>query len=124
MQRAYPDRTSGFTMRAFLAVLVFVVFLAAVLMRLVPVYLEYFGVKSSLERLSTEQGLTKASTRRIKDRLLRQFDINNIENVGRDDIEVVKEGGRRTVVVEYEVRRPLLANIDMVVHFREQAVLP
>ena len=111
-------------MRSFLGILVVFAFLAAILMRLVPVYIEYFNVKSSLERLATEQGLGKASGRQLKDRLMRQFDINNIENVKREDIKIAKEGHKKTVIVDYEVRRPLVANIDMIVHFHDQVALP
>ncbi len=118
------NASAGFTMRSFLGILVIVTFLAAILMRLVPVYIEYFNVKASLERLASEQGLGKSSGRQIKDRLLRQFDINNIENVEREDVKIAKEGRKKTVIVDYEVRRPLIANIDMVVHFHEQVALP
>ena len=127
MNGSYQDTTrtsAGFTMRSFLGILVVFAFLAAILMRLVPVYIEYFNVKSSLGRLASEPGLGKASGRRLKDRLMRQFDINNIANVKREDIKIAKHGRKKTVIVDYEVRRPLVANIDMIIHFHDQVALP
>lgn len=110
-------------MSTFLGVLTVVVFVSVLAMRLVPVYIEYFNVRSSLHTLVDEKGMAKASVHKIKDRLLRQFTINNVRNVTRDAIKVAKEGKHKTVIVDYEVRLPMVANIDIVIHFNERTPL-
>ncbi len=122
MQKGFR-RMSGMTMTSFLAVLVGVVFIASIGIRLIPVYVEYFSVVSSLKNVAAEEGLRKASSKTIRDRLVRQFDVNDIESVHRDDIHIEKKGKQKTIILKYEVRKPLLGNIDLIVHFNERAEL-
>ncbi len=110
-------------MTSFLAVLVMIVFIASIGMRLIPVYVEYFSVVSSLKIVADEDGVKKASTKTIRDRLIRQFDVNDIDSVKRENIHIEKNGKKKAIVIEYEVRKPLLANIDLIVHFNERAEL-
>lgn len=92
----------------------FVVYLA---MRLVPMYLDGFTVRSALESLKQEPAAAQWGPNEIRDRLRRRFDVNNVDSVKPSDVKVVVDDGRKTVSVAYETRVHLIANLDAVARF-------
>lgn len=57
------------------------------------------------------------NARRLKDLLLRRFQVNSIQHAKADDITVVPGQHDFQVAVDYEVRF-LVANIDLVMKFQ------
>lgn len=106
----------GITGVGFFIVLVLVGLLTIMGLRLLPIYIEHFNVVSVLESLTKHT--EKLSAEKIKPRLLRNFDLNDVENVGRQHITIKRLGkNKRRVTIDYEVRKTLMGNVDIVVHF-------
>jgi len=56
----------------------------------------------------------------IMDTLIKRFDIDDVKNVKSSDISITASStGGFKVDVEYEVRKPLIGNIDIVVYFHD-----
>ncbi|HMM44756.1 MAG TPA: DUF4845 domain-containing protein [Candidatus Macondimonas sp.] len=83
-----------------------------------PVYMEYLEVRSSVDSLSQGVSESDLNARRLKDLLLRRFQINSIQHAKADDIVVVPGQHGFEVAVDYEVRIPWVANIDLVMKFQ------
>ncbi|HXF08296.1 MAG TPA: DUF4845 domain-containing protein [Candidatus Acidoferrales bacterium] len=83
-----------------------------------PVYMEYLEVRSSVNSLSQGVSESDLNARRLKDLLLRRFQINSIQHAKADNIVVVPGQHGFEVAVDYEVRIPWVANIDLVMKFR------
>ncbi len=111
---------AGLTALSFLLLLVVIGFFALLVIRLFPVYLEYFNVTSSLKAVQSEAQMESLSNAEIKTRLLRRFEVNDVAHVGRQDIRIETEADKRKIIVAYEVREPFLGNVDLVVSFDEQ----
>ncbi len=95
-------------------------FIAICLIKLAPVYIDNFtidesfqGVKEELETNKTK----KASNNQIRGMLDRRFTVNRIDQIKTKDVEFVREKTRLQVKAPYEVRVPLILNIDAVVKF-------
>lgn len=90
------------------------------LFALLPVYLEYFEVRSSVDSL--KEGISEAdlNSRRLKDLLLRRFQVNSIHHAGAQDIIITPAQHHFQVGVSYEVRIPWVANIDLVTRFQHE----
>jgi Tfp pilus assembly major pilin PilA len=102
-----------------LAVLVMViVFFATLGIKLFPVYLEHFNVVQSLKSLKEEER-TGLAVGEIISLLDKRFQINDVTSVKRENVKVARQGDKRSVTVAYEVRRPVIANIDLVVSFSD-----
>ena len=114
----------GLTAWSLAAILVILGFFALLAIRLVPVYLEYFKVSTALESLTTEPGAPDMSEAEILDTLLKRLDIDDVHSVTAEDVLIDNEDGTRTVEVEYEVRTPILGNVDAVVYFDKVVELP
>jgi len=105
------------TLLALLGVLVVLALIFSVVIKLVPVYIQHYSVVSSLRNVAAERTpnsrVTKAG---VRARLLRQFNVNDID-LSKDTISIEMEGKRAKLKVEYEVRKPFVGNIDLIVHF-------
>jgi hypothetical protein len=100
-----------------------VAFFAYAAIKLVPVYVENFGVTSSLKSLG-EEDLRGAGTAEIRSHLLKRLEINNVNSVTPDQIKVRSEDNFRVVTVDYEVRTRFYGNLYLLIAFNDRAVLP
>jgi len=120
----YPQRQRGITGIAIALILVMIAFFAMVAIRLFPVYMEHFNVVTHLNSLSEEVGASKKTNAEIVSTLEKRFGLDDVKHVTSDDIFIEREkGGLVTVAIEYEVRTPALANVDMVVSFVDEVEL-
>ncbi len=122
--RSLPDSQSGITLLGLLAVLVVVAFVGLIAIRLTPVYLESLEVGSVLRSMERDDALHGASRADLRSALNRRLQVNNIDSVGRDDVQFNDAGHGMEIVVDYEVRVPLVANLDAIAKFRKEALIP
>lgn len=120
----FPHRQRGLTAISLFVVLLVVLFFALVAIRLFPVYVENYKVSSHLKRLAADPGITAMSDKDITKTFFKRLELDDVENVKEDNffIERVSKGkGPVTLSVEYEVRKPMLGNVDIVVSFDDVA---
>ncbi|MBL1261191.1 MAG: DUF4845 domain-containing protein [Thiotrichaceae bacterium] len=113
----------GVSGSGFIAIIAVIGLSVMILLKLFPVYMEHFNVSTSLESLSNEEDIKELNKRAIKTLLQRRFSINNVENVNQEHIEIKKTKTEMTISIIYEVRKPLVGNIDMIIHFNDQITL-
>ncbi len=113
----------GLTLIGFGIVLVLVLFFAYVGMRLVPLYLEYHAVVGAMDRLQEDPMAGKLSPGAIRERIMRSLYVSYAsDNINRNHIQVKRQDGVQ-VRVAYEVRRPMVGNVDVIVSFDRTVTL-
>ncbi len=110
-------RQGGITLISFLIVLGVVGFAAFIGMKLFPMYQEYYSVKSSMKGLESEPGIGDMDPSKIQDLFFRRLYINYSENVKPNNVKFERTDGGWLMRVNYEVRRPLVGNLDVVGRF-------
>jgi hypothetical protein len=113
----------GMTLIGWVIVLAVIAFFATLAMRLVPMYQEYYGVLQIMKDMEIELKNNNLSKNEVETLLARRFDIGYIHNVDKEDIEILR--GKNSayitkVVIDYEVRKPFIAHIDLVGHFKTE----
>ena len=121
MAQATFRQQRGLTPIATLAILILVGFGLFLLFKLVPVYLEYFNVASSVNSLKEVPDLGQKSKEDVRELLKRRLDINDVKRVKPDNIKVTRVENVTTVAVNYEARVSLLSNIDLICTFAKIA---
>jgi hypothetical protein len=111
-------RQRGMTLLGFLMVLCVIGAIAFIGMRLFPVYSEYYSMVSDLKALQAEAGTSKLSPEMVKDRLFRRFYISYVTSVKNEHVTIDRNNGYN-LTVAYEVRRPLMYNLDFVAMFEK-----
>lgn len=119
----FGKQEEGLTFISLLLVLAVIGFFAYIGIKLAPVYLENFSVKSSLKSLAEEesQGLAVGE---LRSRLLKRLEINSVTHVSESDIQIRTEAGSRTVSVQYEVVQPFYGNVSILLSFDDSVTLP
>ena len=117
--------TRGLTLIGFLVVLCVAGFFAYLAMRLLPMYIEYFGVVKAMEAVKSEPGAAQKSLEEIRRDLSAKFDTQYVDDnsVPPQAISVKREAGGATLRIAYEKRVNFMYNIDIVGVFDKSVIL-
>ncbi|MBN8727970.1 MAG: DUF4845 domain-containing protein [Xanthomonadales bacterium] len=118
-------KVRGITLIGFLIGLCVLGFFAYMAMRLVPMYVEYFGVVKAMEQVRNEPGSGQRSLQEIRSNLSLKFDTQYVDeaSVPPSAIMLKREGGAAVLRIAYEKRVPFLYNIDLVGKFDKSVKL-
>jgi hypothetical protein len=112
-----PNRQHGLTLLGFLMVLVIAAFFALIIMKLFPVYSEYYAVRQSLRGLQQEPGIANKTPEQVRDLLTRKWYISYVKTPTQKNVKITRRGGDYIVNVAYERRGNLLYNLDYIATF-------
>ena len=115
---------AGMTLISWVIVLGIIAFLATFLMRLFPMYQEYYGVVQVMEGMEKEITANKLTKQQVRTLLSKRFNTGYIYSVKEDNIEL--ERGKNNVhvdkiIIDYEVREPFIAHVSLVGSFHLEA---
>ncbi len=112
-------KQSGMNSALLLFVLVMLGFVLLCFFKLGPAYLDNRYIVSSLKNLAERHpaDLGEMSKSEIRKELEKFNMVNNVRNISTKDIEVERLKEKTVVTIAYEVRIPLVANVDAVVKF-------
>ncbi len=117
-----PSRMRGMGALGWVAALIIGAVLATALVQVLPVYMEYNTARTAITNVIDDRQSRMQSEREIREAIARRFRVNNVDTISANDLEIRKGGGEVTVVVQYEVRRSLIGNIDLVISFDQEFV--
>ncbi len=107
----------GMTLVGFIIVLAVVGVFIYMGMKVIPMYSEYYAVKQALEGLSKEPDIAQTDPHKIKDLFFRRLYISYADTVKSEHVKIVRKDAGYVMTVSYEVRKPLIANLDVVGNF-------
>jgi uncharacterized protein DUF4845 len=115
----------GLTLIGFLVVLCVAGFFAYLAMRLLPIYVEYFGVVKAMETVKNEPGSAQKSIEEIRRDIMLKFNTQYVDesSVPPQAIQVKREAGGATLRIAYERRVNFMYNIDLVAVFDKSVIL-
>jgi cell division protein FtsX len=117
-------KQQGATMLTIVLGLLLLSFFVLIVVTLFPVYAEHFSVSSHVSRLSKDLSGNDVSKEEVESTLLKRFGIDDVKSVKKSDISITETpGGGYTVDVEYEVRKPFVGNVDLVIYFHDVSVI-
>ena len=118
-----PKRQQGMTLLGWIIVLGLIAFFVLLTLRLLPNYLENFKVAETLESLRNEPDITRKAPSEVRKLISRRFMINDVTNLDARDVTITNADGRITIRARYEIRMPVLGNVDAVTRFDESVEL-
>lgn len=117
---------SGLSMSGFLMTLCLVIFFLYCGMKIVPMYIEFYSVKSALKGIASQSDQATASKDQIRVFFDRRLNMSYAEYVRsqKDALKFERNNNGRMMVVDYERREPLFLNLDVVGKFHAEQLLP
>ena len=113
----------GITVIGILLVMIVIGFVALIGMKVVPMYIQYFTVKSSIESIRKEPQLAQMSSTDIQAAIQKRFDIGYVDNVQARDLKIRNERSGRVIDLMYEDERELFYGLHVVLKVNESIPL-
>jgi hypothetical protein len=106
-----------------LVVLALIGFFSMLVIKLAPVYMEHFSVKTVLESLKEEPLITKKSVSEVRKMIRRRLKVNGVYEMDKDAIKIKKEGAIMNVDITYQVTKHMAGNVDVLISFSDNIQL-
>jgi hypothetical protein len=98
--------------------------LVLVVIKLIPVYLEYQAVKKVLYTMTSDRVESYRSANEVRGTILKRFGINDVKNATDENITIEREGAAYVIYIDYEVQQPLFYNISLLISFSDKGEVP
>lgn len=109
----------GISFLGFIIVLAVVGFFLFLGMRIGPVYLEFYTIRSAANQVAAEASSPEITA--IRNAMSKRMSIDYASTFKPEAVKVRREGNGFVLVLDYEVRRPLIYNLDFVAKFEHSA---
>lgn len=106
----------GITLIGFMIVLALAGFFFLIGAKLFPMYTEYMAVKAAMLQVQNTPGSARLSPEQVWKILDKTFYTSYVDSVQRTDMQLVRQNGY-FLRIAYEVRKPLVYNLDIVAKF-------
>ena len=116
-------KQGGMTMLGFLITLSVVILFLFCGMKIVPMYIEYYSVKKALASIANEQDTSSATKDKIRAMFARHITIDYVKIIKPEMLQIQTTDSGLNLVVDYERREELIANLDVVGRFRAEQAL-
>ena len=122
-------RQQGITLSGLIFACVLLGAIAVIGMKLFPLYNEKFKVDNAIENVVAQPNagtMTKADVVRA---LMRNFDVSDVDRFDMAGlskvltVENLKEGGGKSLKMQYEIRGPLFGQLDVVLKYDKSVAL-
>lgn len=119
MRKSLPKAQRGASFTSWVAIVGLLIFAFVTGVKLMPVYLEYYSVRSMLKDIAGDTSINNTSglRRKIDDYL----NVNSLYTIQSDYFTVVtlpEKQNAKALAVNYEVRKPWFGNIDFLLTFK------
>jgi hypothetical protein len=115
------NQQSGMTVIGMLLLLIVIAFVALIAMKVVPMYIELYTVKSTIESIRNEPQLAQMSTQDIHNAIQRRFDIGYVDRINARDLKIKNDPSGRGRVLElvYDDERELFYGLFVLLKVNE-----
>ena len=123
MKQQRRGRQRGMTVIGMLLVMIVVAFVALIGMKVVPMYVQYFSIKSTIESIRKEPQVAQMSAQDIQTAIQKRFDIGYVDNIQARDLKIRNERNGRVIDLVYEDERDLFYGLFVVLKVNESLPL-
>lgn len=115
----------GMSFFSWLAVIALVVFGLMVTVKLVPIYMDHFALRKIVTSVNEDPTIKIGSLRELSSHINKGMQINSIRDINAAEAIKINASGTDTytVLIKYDVRAPMLQNVDLLVHFDESHIV-
>lgn len=122
MKRQANGRQRGMSVIGLLLLLVLIGAVALVAMRVIPMYVQYYSIKSTIETVRKES-VGDMAKEEIQRAIQRRFDIGYVTNVQAKDLNVRNDRQGKVLDLVYQDERELIKGLYVVLKVNEAILL-
>ena len=117
MQKNIVNKQQGMTFIGMVLVIAALVFLAVIGMKVVPAYIEFFGVKKVIQSISSDPKFNEMSKQDIITSFDKGANIGYVSVIKGSDLVISKTDAGNVVSATYQVVVPIVANASVLLDF-------
>ena len=113
-------KQQGLSFLSWVSVLSVVILSFVTGIKVVPVYVEVYGVQSLMKKIAADTSIRAMNTQALQRKLDDYLNINGMYAIQREHFSVQampENKNAKALMVDYEVRKPWLGNIDFLMTF-------
>ncbi len=111
------NKQKGITLVGMLLVAGGIFFVALIVMKIVPAYIDFFSVRKVMTAMANDPAFPTMSVKEIRASFARRASIDNITGIKSEDLDISKADGETVVIAEYAVKTPLFGNLSAYMDF-------
>ena len=115
--QAIHGQQRGVTMIGFLFVALLFIIAAAIGMKVIPAYIEFYSMKNVVQAIRQDPGFSTMSSGQIRDSFSRRANTAYVTVVKASDLDIDFGRGGPVVTVQYAYRTHLIGNVSLVLDF-------
>jgi hypothetical protein len=118
MKPHFPKRQAGMGVGGWLMVLLIIGAVASVASQVVPVYMDHATMSGILDGMAAENGMGLNTDDQLQKIVKSRFKMNNIRDFPiKEELVINRTTNGVELVIDYEIRMPLVKNMDMIASF-------
>ena len=118
------NKQKGLTGISIMVIVAVIAFAAVIFLKVMPVYFDAFKVGDVVSAMKDERGLGDKSNNEITSMILKRLDVNMVTDVNKDHVFIEKTKNDIFIEVEYEVRKKMFGNLDVIISFKKSVDAP
>jgi hypothetical protein len=99
--------------------IIVIAFVALIAMKVVPMYVQYFSIKSTIESIQKEPQVAQMSAQDIQNAIQKRFDIGYVDNIMARDLKIRNDRNGRVLDLVYQDERTLFYGLSVVLKVNE-----
>ncbi|MCU0807776.1 MAG: DUF4845 domain-containing protein [Candidatus Contendobacter sp.] len=107
------------TVIGMLLLIIVIAFVALIAMKVVPMYVQYFSIKSTIESIRKEPQVAQMSAQDIQNAIQKRFDIGYVDNIMARDLKIRNDRNGRVLDLVYQDERTLFYGLSVVLKVNE-----
>lgn len=115
-----PRRQRGITFLGWVAILFLAIAVGIIGIRIGPPYAEYVTLVKVVESVHQDRGLRDGPESDLKRALNTRMRLNEVDDIGREVISIQRPGGQLVFDINYEVEKPLVGNLHLLLKFNKR----
>ena len=119
VERGLSGRQGGMTVIGMLLLLIVIAFVALIAMKVVPMYVQYYSIKSTIESIRKEPQVAQMSAQEIQNAIQKRFDIGYVDNITARDLKIRNDRNGRVLDLVYQDERALFYGLSVVLKVNE-----
>jgi Tfp pilus assembly major pilin PilA len=117
MKKNIVNKQQGMTFIGLVLVIATIIFLAVIGMKVVPAYIEFFGVKKIIKSISNDPKFNEMSKQDIITSFDKGANIGYVSVIKGSDLVIAKGDSGNVVSATYQVTVPIVANASVLLDF-------
>ena len=112
-------RQGGMTLIGMLLIVIVIAFMGLIAMKVVPMYIQYYTIKSTIESIRKEPQLAQMSPSDIQNAIQKRFDIGYVDKVKARDLKIKNDRNVRVIELVYQEETELFYGLYVVLKVNE-----